>query len=103
MSSSGLLVVAWAYGLVFARAAGSSGEPLGTLGECARCFAENARLTGRIEQLLVRVGQLEVELATLRADGQGANSAREGGLNGAFVHDNLHEAASTALSCPVPC
>ena len=79
MSSSGLLVVAWAYGLVFARAAGSSGEPLGTLGECARCFAENARLTGRIEQLVVRVGQLEVELATLRADGQGANSAREGG------------------------
>ena len=80
MSSSGLLVVAWAYGLVFARAAGSSGEPLGTLGECARCFAENARLTGRIEQLLVRVGQLEAELATtLRADGQGANTAREGG------------------------
>ena len=79
MTSSELLVVAWAYGLVFARAAGSSGEPLGTLGECARCFAENARLTGRIEQLLVRVGQLEVELATLRADGQGASSAREGG------------------------
>ena len=84
MSSSGLLVVAWAYGLVFARAAGSSGEPLGTLGECAReharCFAENARLTGRIEQLLVRVGQLEAKLAkTLRADGQGASSAREGG------------------------
>ena len=80
MSSSGLLVVAWAYGLVFARAAGSSGEPVGTLGECARCFAENARLTGRIEQLLVRVGQLEAELATtLRADGQGASSAREGG------------------------
>ncbi len=80
MSSSGLLVVAWAYGLVFAGAAGSSGEPLGTLGECARCFAENARLTGRIEQLVARVGQLEAELATaLRADGQGASSAREGG------------------------
>ena len=79
MSSSGFLFVAsLAYGLVFARAAGSSGEPLGTLGECARCFAENARLTGRIEQLVVRVGQLEAELATTRADGQGASSAREG-------------------------
>ena len=78
MSSSGFLFVAsFAYGLVFAHAAGSSGEPLGTLGECARCFAENARLTGRIEQLVARVGQLEAELA--RGDGQGA---REGLVRG---------------------
>ena len=95
--------MAWAYGLVFARAAGSSGEPLGTLGECTRCFAENARLTGRIEQLVVRVGELEAELATTRADGQGASTARGLALNGALVHDNQHEAASPALSCPVPC
>jgi hypothetical protein len=62
--------------LAFASATGNSVEPLGAADECARCFAENERLTGRIEQLVVRVGQLEVELAAQRGDGQG----------GAFFH-----------------
>jgi hypothetical protein len=72
MFGLGLLVVAWACGLLaFASATGSSVEPLEAPDECARCFAENERLTGRIEQLVVRVGQLEAELAVQRGDGQG--------------------------------
>ena len=72
MIGLGLLVVAWACGLhAFASATGSSVEPLAAPDECARCFAENERLTGRIEQLVVRVGQLEAELAAQRGDGQG--------------------------------
>jgi hypothetical protein len=77
MFGSGLLVVVWACDvLAFAAATGSSVEPLGAPDECARCFAENERLTGRIEQLVVRVGQLEAELAAQRGDWQG----------GAFFH-----------------
>ena len=78
MFGSGLLVVVWAYGvLAFASATGSSVEHLGAPDECASCFAENERLTTRLEQLLMRVGQLEAELA--RGDRQGAR----GDLSGA--------------------
>ena len=77
MFGSGLVVVAWACGvLAFASATRSSVEHLGTPDECARCFAENEWLTGRIEQLVVRIGHLEAELAAQREDGQG----------GAFFH-----------------
>ena len=69
-----LLVMAWAGGLrAFASAPGSSVEPLGAADECARCFAENERLRGRIEQLVARVGQLEAELAAQRGDWQGGD------------------------------
>jgi hypothetical protein len=72
MFGLGLLVAAMASGLhAFASATGSSVERLGTPDECARCFAENRLLTGRIEQLVVRVRQLEAELAAQREDGQG--------------------------------
>ena len=77
MGSSGLLLMAWACGLAAVGATGSSVEPLGAPDECARCFAENERFTSRIEQLLMRVDQLEAELA--RGDGQGA---REGLVRG---------------------
>ena len=77
MSSSGLLLMAWAGGLAaVVGATGSSVEPLGAPDACSRCFAENERLKSRIEQLLVRVGQLEAELT--RGQGQGA---REGLVN----------------------
>jgi hypothetical protein len=75
MGSSGLLLMAWACGLAAVGATGSSVEPLGAPDECARCFAENERFTSRIEQLLMRVGQLEAELA--RGDGQGAREGLE--------------------------
>ena len=76
-SSMLLLVTVWAYGLAtFASAARGSVEPR-ALDECARCFAENARLTSRIQELAVRVGKLETELATQFGDGHGA---REGSL-----------------------
>ena len=72
MFGLGLLVVALASNfLAFASATGSSVEPLAAADECARCFAENERLTGRIEQLVARVGQLEAELAAQHEDGQG--------------------------------
>ena len=72
MNSSGLLLMAWAVGLAaVVGATGSSVEP-----ECSRCFAENERLTSRIEQLQMRVGQLEAELT--HGQGQGA---REGLVN----------------------
>ena len=61
MGSSGLIMVA-SCGLAFFGCAAV--EPRGMPDECARCFAENRRLAGRLEQLLVRVGQLEAELAT---------------------------------------
>ena len=71
MFGLGLLVVALASNfLAFASATGNSVEPLGAA-ECARCFAENERLRGRIEQLVARVGQLEAELAAQHEDGQG--------------------------------
>jgi hypothetical protein len=74
MFGLGLLFVVWACGLhAFASATGSSVKPLAAPDECARCFAENEWLTGRIEQLLVRVGQLEAELATQRGEGQGGS------------------------------
>ena len=72
MSSSGLLLMALAGGLAaVVGATGSSVEP-----ECSRCFAENERLNSRIEQLQMRVGQLEAELT--HGQGQGA---REGLVN----------------------
>ncbi len=72
MFALGLLVLAWACGLhAVASAARSSVERIAAPDECARCFAENEWLTGRIEQLVVRVGQLEAELAAQRGDGQG--------------------------------
>jgi hypothetical protein len=72
MFGLGLLVVALASNfLAFASATGSSVERLWAADECARCFAENELLTGRIEQLVVRVGQLEAELAMQRGDGRG--------------------------------
>jgi hypothetical protein len=71
MGSLELLLMAWASGLAaIVGATGSSVEHLGAPDECASCFAENERLTSRLEQLLMRVGQLEAELA--RGDGQGA-------------------------------
>jgi hypothetical protein len=77
MIGSGLLVVAWTCGVLpVACATGSSVEPLEAPDECARCFAENELPTARIEQLVVRVGQLEAELAAQRGFGQG----------GAFFH-----------------
>ena len=82
MGGTGLLVVAWAYGLaVCAYATGSSGrsvEPLWAPDECANCFAEKEGLVRRIEQLLVRVGQLEAELATQRGDAADGQGEREG-------------------------
>ena len=78
MGGSMLLVAVWAYYLAaFASAARSSVE-LGAPDECARCLAENARLTSRIDELAVRAGQLEAELAAQRGDGQGA---REGSVH----------------------
>jgi hypothetical protein len=72
MFGLGLLVVALASNfLAFASATGSSVEHLRAADECARCFAENERLMGRIEQLVARVGQLEAELAAQHEDGQG--------------------------------
>ena len=72
MFGLGLLVVALVSNfLAFASATRSSVEPLGVADECARCFAENERLRGRIEQLVARVGQLEAELAAQHEDGQG--------------------------------
>jgi hypothetical protein len=72
MLGSTLLIVVWACGvLAFACATGTSVEPLGAPDECARCLAVNEWLTGRVEQLLVRVGQLEAELAAQRGDRQG--------------------------------
>jgi hypothetical protein len=69
-----LLVMAWAGCLrAFASAPGSSVEPLGAADECARCFAENEWLTGRIEQLVMHVGQLEAELAAQRGDRKGGD------------------------------
>jgi hypothetical protein len=65
----------WAYGLA-TFACGSRLVP-GALDECARCFAENARLTSRLQELAVRVGQLEAELATQFGERHGA---REGSL-----------------------
>ena len=83
MGSSGLLLMAWACGLAtVVDATGSSVEPLGAPDECARCFAENERLASRMEQLLMRVGQLEAELA--RGDGQGARE----GLKRCLFHDD---------------
>ena len=70
--------MAWSCGLAaVVGASGSSVELLGAPHECARCFTENERLTSRNEQLLMRVDQLEAELA--RGDGQGA---REGLVRG---------------------
>ena len=84
MGYSVLLVAMWAYGMAeFASAARSSFEP--GADECAHCFAENARLTSEIEQLTVRVGQLEAELATQFGDGQGAREGSLLRLNGAFA------------------
>ena len=68
--------MAWACGLAaVVGATGSSVEHLRAPNLCASCFAENERLTSRLEQLLMRVGQLEAELA--RGDGQGAREGLE--------------------------
>jgi hypothetical protein len=95
MFGLGLLVVALASNfLAFASATGSSVEPLEAADEFARCFAENESLKGRIEQLVVRVGQLEAELAVQRGDGQG----------GAFLsHVDLLSYAECAPCRPVLC
>ena len=85
MGGSVLLVAVWAYYLAAFASAARSFVGLGAPDDCAQCFAENARLTSRIEELMVRASQLEAELATYRGDGRGA---REGGLlalNGVFV------------------
>ncbi len=101
MGGSWLLVMAWAYGLAaFVHATGSSAESLRAPDECARCFAENERLTSRIEQLLVRVGQLEAELAA--HDGQARHGALEeelDALNGNFVPDNENPMKRFARFC----
>ena len=85
MGYSVLLVAIWASGMAaFADAAQSSVEP--GADECARCFAENERLTSELEQLAVRVGQLEAELATqFGNNGQGAREGSLLRLNGAFA------------------
>ena len=79
MCGSRLLIAAC--GLVFfacvAGAAGTSVKPLQP-DDCVQCFSENRRLAGRIEQLLVRVGQLEAELATQRGDAADGQGEREG-------------------------
>ena len=79
-----LLVAVMACGLAaFASAARSSVEP--GADECARCFAKNERLTSELEQLAVRVGQLEAELAAQFGNGQGAREGSLLRLNGAFA------------------
>jgi hypothetical protein len=84
MGYSVLLVAVMACGLAaFASAARSSVEP--GADECARCFAENERLTSELEQLAVRVGQLEAELATQFGKGRGAREGSLLRLNGAFA------------------
>jgi hypothetical protein len=69
-----LLAVACAYGLAtVGGTAQSRAEPLGAPDDeqCARCFAENRQLTGRMEQLLARLDQLEAELVAHRANRRG--------------------------------
>jgi hypothetical protein len=55
-----LLVVTCAFACVAGALIQSAEAP----DECIRCFAENRRLTDRIELLRMRVGQLEAELGT---------------------------------------
>jgi hypothetical protein len=75
MGGSGrLLVVVWVNAHILACAARSH---VAAPEECVQCFTENRRLADRIEQLLVRVGQLEAELAGARADGRGTRATTE--------------------------
>jgi hypothetical protein len=75
MGGSGrLLVVVWVSAHILACAARSH---VAAPEECVQCFTENRRLADRIEQLLVRVGQLEAELAGARADGRGTCATTE--------------------------
>jgi hypothetical protein len=95
MRGSRLLVVAFVNCLaVFA--CGSSIQPPD---ECARCFAENRRLTGRIDQLLVRVGQLEAELSTHHAAGRGECAASALTMMGCY--DGLYDVVHARHSVPV--
>ena len=67
MGGSWLLVLAWSFVCAAQSPVDHRGVP-----ECVRCYAENRRLAGTIEQLQARVDQLEAELVTQRATGRGA-------------------------------